>query len=92
MGIVAKLVVLGLIAVITVALFRAIFIYKPLPPPKPCIESPAHQRISLQADPKIIERFVGALNIPSLSYKVHEYDGPQMLRLIEYIEKSKLSA
>lgn len=69
-----------------VALFRAALLYKPEPPPKPCIESPTHHRISLKNDPKILDRFLGALNIPTISYKVHTYDGPQMTKIIKYIE------
>lgn len=89
MGAVGKLFLTGLLAVISIALFRAIFMYKPLPAPRPCIDTPDHKRISLKADPKILERFIGALNIPTLAYTMHEYDGPQMLRLIDYIEKSE---
>lgn len=89
MSAVGKLILVGLLAIVGSALFRALFMYKPLPPPKSCIDMPNHKRISLKADPKILERFMGALNIPTLSYKVHTYDGPQMLRLIEYIENSE---
>lgn len=89
MGAVGKLILVGLLAIVGTVFFRALFMYKPQPPPKACIDSSGHKRISLKTDPQILERFIGALNIPSLSYKVHDYDGPQMLRLIDYIEKSK---
>lgn len=88
MGALGKLIAGGLLILVGVALFRALFMYKPLPPPKSCIDSPNHKRISLKADPKILDRFMGALNIPTLAYKIHEYDGPQMTRIIDYIEKS----
>lgn len=88
MGALGKLVLVGLVTVIGVALFRAIFMFKPLPPPKSCFDLPNHKRISLKADPKILQRFIGALNIPTLSYKIHDYDGPQMISLINYIEKN----
>lgn len=87
MGAVAKLVFIALMGVAATALFRAMFMFKAPPPPKSCLEMHNHKRISLKQDPKILERFMGALNIPSLAYKCHEYDGPQMLRLIDYIEK-----
>lgn len=77
---------MGLLSIISVAFFRALFLYKPLPPPESCLESHNHKRISLKQDPKILDRFIGALNIPTLSYKIHEYDGPQMDKLIEYIQ------
>lgn len=89
MGFIGKLVLVGLTAVMATAIFRSIFMYKPLPPPKSCLEMHNHKRISLKEDPKILDRFIGALNIPTLSYKIHDYDGPQMLNLIDYIEKSK---
>lgn len=89
MGAIGKLVLLGLLLVLSIALFRALFMYKPLPSPRSCIDSPGHKRISLKEDPQILKRFMGALNIPTLAYKCHEYDGPQMLRLIDYIEKSR---
>lgn len=89
MGAIGKLVLVFLIGVVATALFRATFMYKPLPPPKACIDLPNHKRISLKSDPAILKRFMGALNIPTLSYKVHDYDGPQMLRIIDYIQKSK---
>lgn len=89
MGALGKLTLLGISVVFSVAIFRALFMYKPLPPPKACIDSPNHKRIRLKDDPMILERFKGALNIPSLSYKVHTYDGPQMTRLIDYIEQSE---
>lgn len=92
MGAIGKLVLIGLFLVASTALFRALFMFKPLPPPTACIESHNHKRISIREDPNILQRFKGALNIPSLSYKVHDYDGPQMLRLIDYIEKSKLTS
>lgn len=89
MGALGKLTLLGISVVFSVAIFRALFMYKPSPPPKACIDSPNHKRIRLKDDPMILERFKGALNIPSLSYKVHTYDGPQMTRLIDYIEQSE---
>lgn len=88
MGLTSKLLLLGLMAVIGTAFFRALVLYKPLPPPKSCLEMHNHKRISLANDPKILQRFIGALNIPSISYKIHDYDGPQMTRLIEYIQRS----
>ena len=87
MGSTLKLLILGLLAVLTTAVFRAMFLYKPLPPPKSCIDS-HHRRISLKDDPNILDRFIGALNIPTVSYKVHDYDGPQLTRLIDYINKN----
>lgn len=88
MGALGKLFLIGLVVITGSALFRALFMFKPQPPPMPCIDSPNHKKISLKSDPMILERFKGALNIPTLSYKIHEYDGPQMIRMIEYIEKS----
>lgn len=88
MSVFGKLALVALLLVVAVAMFRALFIYKPLPPPKSCLDLPNHKRISLKSDPKILERFIGALNIPTLSYKIHDYDGPQMLRLIDFIEKN----
>lgn len=89
MSALGNLVLFGLVAVLGTALFRALFMYKQLPPPQACLDTPNHKKISLKDDPKILERFMGALNIPTLSYKIHEYDAPQMLRIIDYIEKSK---
>lgn len=86
-----KLILVGLAVVVSTAFFRALFMYQPLPPPRACIDSPNHKRISLREDPQILERFKGALNIPTLAYTMHKYDGPQMLRLIDFIETSKLS-
>lgn len=60
--------------------------FKPLPLPQSCLGMHNHERISLQKNPKILQRFMGALNIPTLAYKVHNYDGPQMTRLIDFIE------
>lgn len=88
MGTKSKLVLLSFIIVIAIAVFRACFLYKPQPPPKPCHKLKDHPRLSLKNDPGMLDRFIGALNIPSISYKVHEYDGPQMTRMIDYIEKN----
>ncbi|KAG9510466.1 N-fatty-acyl-amino acid synthase/hydrolase PM20D1 [Fragariocoptes setiger] len=84
---------LGLVSLVTVSLvsvlvFRAAFLYKPLPAPKSCINMHNHDNISLSQDPQILKRFIGALNIPTISYKVHTYDAPEMTKFIEYIEKS----
>lgn len=84
-----KLILLAIFAVLAVGLFRALFMFKPLPAPTSCIDSPNHHRLSLKADPHILQRFIGGLNIPTISYKAHEYDGPQMQRMIEYIRESE---
>lgn len=63
--------------------------FKQRSPPEACIDSPTHKRISLKSDSDIMRRFIGALNIPTLSYKIHDYDGPQMLRIIDYIQESE---
>jgi len=88
MGTTGNLLFLGLIALTGTAFFRAMFLYKPLPSPKSCLEQHNHKRISLKEDPEILNRFIGALNIPTISYKMHDYDGPQMTKLIEYIERN----
>lgn len=89
MGFYRNLVLIGLTIVTGVAIFRATFMFKQPPPPKACADLPSHKRISLKSDPNILKRFMGALNIPTLSYKIHEYDGPQMLRIIDYIRESE---
>lgn len=88
MGALGNMILFGLLAVVGVATFRALFMYKTLPPPTTCLDLHNHKRISLKSDPRILQRFMGALNIPSISYKMHEYDGPQMLNLINYIENN----
>lgn len=70
----------------SVATFRALFLFKPLPPPEACANSASHQRIRLEQD--AINRFVGALNIPTISYKTHHYEPEQLTRLIEHIKQS----
>ena len=88
MGALFRLIVTGLLVIIAIALFRALFMFKPLPAPKSCLGMHNHKRISLKSDPTILDRFIGALNIPTISYKIHDYDGPQMSKLIQYIEKN----
>lgn len=85
-----KLLIIGAVIVFDIALLRSVFLYKPVPYPQQCKNLPNHDRIALKNDPKILQRFIGALNIPSISYKIHQYDGPQMTRLIDYIQESKL--
>lgn len=89
MGSLVKLVAIGLSLVLGIALYRALFMFKPDPEPEVCLESPSHHRISLKSDPRILDRFLGALNVPTVSYKPHHYESEQLLRLIDYIEKSK---
>lgn len=82
-----KLITLGsLKVVLCVVLFRAFFIYKPQSSPKACIYSPGHQRIKLTQG--VLNRFIGALNIPTVSYKAHDYEPEQLLKMIDYIEQS----
>lgn len=70
--------------VLAVALFRASFLYKPLPQPKPCNET--HERIKLNH--AILKRFKGALDIKTISYEQHKYETSELLRLIDFIESS----
>lgn len=88
MGAKGKIILSALAVVIGVAIFRACFLYKPQPPPKPCHELKNHPRLSLKSNPEMLTRFLGALSIPSISYKIHDYDGPQMKRMIDYIEQN----
>lgn len=82
-----RLILLGSLSlVILVALFRAIFLYKTPPSPKPCDHIPGHQRIVLTQD--MLDRFKGALNIPTISYEEHKYEGGEILRFSEYLETS----
>lgn len=72
--------------VIAVSLFRALFLFKALPPPKACIETPDHERIKLnQAS---LNRFKGALDIPTVSYETKHSSPQELLKLINYIESS----
>lgn len=89
MAIIRRLVVLGLLIVVGSAIFRAVFVFKSRPPPKPCLESGSHHNITLAKDPAILKRFIDILNIPSISYEPHLYDADQMLKIIQYIEKSE---
>lgn len=83
----SKLITLGpLTVVLSVVLFRALFIYKPQPPPEACIDGPGHTRIKLTQD--VLNRFKGALNIATVSYKAHDYEPEQLIRMINYIEQS----
>lgn len=71
---------------LTIALFRAIFIYKSAPPPRSCLDTPGHHRIKLTE--QALNRFKEALNIPTISYKRHHYEPEQLVNLINHIERS----
>lgn len=82
-----KALALGSIGLIlAIALFRAVFIFKPLPPPTSCINHPGHARIKL--DDQILDRLKGALSIPTISYGEHRYEPEQLTKLIEFIKLS----
>lgn len=61
-------------------------LYKPPPAPEHCSTARNHSRIKLTNE--ALTRFKGALNIPTISYKSHEYDADQLLKLIALIERS----
>lgn len=73
-------------AILLLSIFRAVFIYKPLPSPRSCLNTPGHERIKLSNDN--LNRFKGALNIPTISFSVHHYDPTQLVKLINFIESS----
>lgn len=90
MGFVPQLVKYLLILVALVALFRAAYLFPPEQLPQKCKNTEGHQPISLAADPRILDRFIGALNIATISYKPHDYEAGKMLEMINYIEQSEL--
>lgn len=83
---IVKFIVLISSAILATALFRAIFVFKPLPEPKSCVDSRGHERIKL--DQSILNRFEGALNIPTISYQVKEYEPVYLNKMISFIESS----
>lgn len=83
---IVKLVLLIPAVLTAIALFRAVFLFKPLPPPKSCIDTQGHERIKLNQ--KILNRFKDALNIPTISYQVHRYEPVQLEKLINFIQLS----
>lgn len=78
--------IVPLLLVVVIVLFRAIVIFEPLPAPQACKDIPGHDRIKLTKD--AIDRFIGALNIPTISYARGHYEPSQLLRLIDYLESS----
>lgn len=72
--------------VLAVALFRAAFIYKAPPETKTCDSIPNHEKIKLSRD--MIDRFMAALNIATISYEEHVYSVNETLRLINLLEES----
>lgn len=80
------LILTPLAAAVFVAMFRAALMFKPLPPPKACSETPGHERIRLNKE--ITGRFIEALNIPTISYERGRYEPAQLLKLIDHIELS----
>lgn len=72
--------------ILTVATFRAVFIFKLQPPTKSCIDTQGHRRLELTEDR--FNRFKGALNIPTISYEAGRYEIQQLIRLIDYIQIS----
>ena len=90
MSYVLRLTQLTVFIILVVATFRATVVFKPESQSlKSCIETTHHHKIDLKNDPAILRRFMGALNIPSISYKIHTYDGPQMKKIIDYIQVSE---
>lgn len=75
-----------LLAVISVAFFRAIFIYKTPAEPESCDHLAGHEKISLTQD--ILDRFKGALSIKTISYSEHNYEGDEILNFVNYLQKS----
>lgn len=81
-----KVVILSILtALVVTVIFRAGFLFKPLKPPKSCLETSGHENIKLTQER--LNRFIGALNIPTISYKKGHYEPKELLRLIEFIEK-----
>lgn len=82
-----RTILLGAISlVVSIALFRALFIYKTPPAPKPCEHIRGHQKIVLNQD--MLDRFKGALNIPTISYSEHNYDENAILKMIDYLQST----
>lgn len=89
MGPVSKAIFLVIACVFAVTIFRAQFMFHKKVPPKPCTDGENHKRISLASDPSILERFIGALNIPTISYKPYVYEAEQMINIRRFIESSE---
>lgn len=83
---IVKLILLIPTTLFVIALFRAVFIFKPLPVPKSCIDSPGHERIKV--DQVVLNRFKGALNIPTISYQVQEYEPAHLYKIANFIKSS----
>lgn len=84
-----KFILLVLLVLVSVVIFRAQFMFKSRQPPRPYTIETDNRKIKLLKTHEILDRFEGALNIPSVSYKQHQYESKQMLRLIKFIKESK---
>lgn len=81
-----KLIALIPTTLLAIVLFRAVFVFKPLPAPKSCINSPGHERIKV--DQSILDRFKGALDIPTISHQAGEYEPAQLNKMMNFIQLS----
>lgn len=81
-----RLTLVALTALLATVLFRALVLFKPPPAPEQCSEAKNHTRIKLTD--AALSRFKRALNIRTISYKSHEYEAGEILKLISLIETS----
>lgn len=81
-----SLFVFALTGFLATIIFRTIVLFKAPPPPEFCADVQNHSRIKLNKN--ALDRFKTALNIPTISYKQHEYRPDQLLKLIKHIEVS----
>lgn len=72
-----------LLILLSVTIFRAMFLYKPQPEPEVCADSKSHHRIKLTDE--IVQRFKGALNFKTISTSAGNYDRGNLQLLIDYI-------
>lgn len=84
----SKITLLGgtLLFLLGIALFRATFVYKRPSETISCDHLPKHEKIVL--DQAILNRFMGALDIPTISYDEHVYSANETLQLHEFIREN----
>lgn len=73
-----------LTTLILVVVFRAVFLFKPERTPKSCSDSINHEKIIL--DQNRLNRFIGALNIQTISYGPGQYEISQLEKLAEFVK------
>lgn len=84
--IVKLLVFVPLNILVSVILFRTLFLYKSEDPPKSCLETPNHERIKLNQG--MVDRFRAILKTKTISYAPHKYEGDELVKLINLIANS----